>query len=153
MAYTVKNIMYRSTIIAVFMLLVAVAIVLKLINIQLVNGEKYRKRAEMLTTRSMVIPAERGTIFADDGDILSSTTSKYDIFFDAVTVPKKLFTDKNVQLLADSLSVLLDKPASYYSKKLKRARVQESRYVAIAKKISYPAYSRIKQFPIFNKFS
>jgi len=151
MAYTVKNIMFRSSVVAVLMVIVAVAIVFQLINIQIVNGEKYRKRATMLTTRSIVIPAERGNIFTDDGSILSSTISKYDIFFDAVTVSENTFTDKNVQMLADSLSILLHKPTSYYYDKLKKARKHKHRYVAIAKKLTYPEYLRIKQFPIFKR--
>ena len=153
MEITQKNIVHRAGFIALFMLVIAILIVVQLFNIQVINGEKYRSRADKLTTRVIDIPAERGNIFADDGSILSSSISKYDVYFDAVTVRESIFTDQNVQQLADSLHVMLHEPASYFSTKLKKARLNKQRYVFIARKLSYPQYQRIKSFPIFNKGS
>ncbi len=153
MEFSQKHIVHRAGLLSLLLLVVAAMIIYKLIDIQIVDGEKYRKRAAKLTTRVKAVPAERGNIFTEDGSILSSSISKYDIYFDAVTVSNETFTDGNVQQLADSLSVLLGKPASYYSTRLKKARLHKNRYLAIAKKITHPAYLRIKTFPIFKKGS
>ena len=151
MEITQKHIVQRAAFMALAMVVVAVLIIVQLFNIQVVNGEKYRLRADRLTTRVIDIPAERGNIFADDGSILSSSTSKYDIYFDAVTVRANVFTDQNVQQLADSLHTMLHESASYFRTKLKKARLNKQRYVFIARRLSYPQYQRIKKFPIFNK--
>lgn len=56
--------MNRLYLIAGCMFVIAIAITVKLINIQFVEGEQYRDLAEKNTTRNFTIPANRGNVYA-----------------------------------------------------------------------------------------
>lgn len=148
MPVTDKNILNRLYFIAGGMFLFAIAVVVQLVNIQFVDGDKYKEMAQDQTFRNATIEPSRGNVYADDGSLLATSVPKYDIFFDAVTVKEKVFVD-NVKSLADSLAAMFDKSSSDYEKTLRKARKNKSRYFRIARKLSYAEYIRIKQFPIF----
>lgn len=150
MAIDEKNISYRIYLFAFAIFVMAVAITVKLTNIQWVEGEYYRKLAKERTVKDFVIPANKGNIYSADGSLLATSIPNYDIRFDAVA-PKQEDFKKNVGALSDSLSVLLGKPAGYYYAGLTRARNIKSRYHLIAKNLSFTEYMRIKSFPLFNK--
>ncbi|MBF7091893.1 transpeptidase family protein [Flavobacterium sp. ALJ2] len=148
MAVDDKNISYRIYLVAVFIFLMAIGIVVKLTNIQWVEGDYYRKLAKQRTVKNFVIPANKGNIYSADGSLLATSIPNYEIRFDAVT-PKTEAFEKNVKLLADSLSVVLGRPSSYYQNELRKARANKNRYFLIARKLSYTDYMKIKGFPLF----
>jgi cell division protein FtsI (penicillin-binding protein 3) len=143
-----KNILNRLYLIAGCMFVVAIAIAVKLVNIQFVEGEKYRELAEKNTTRNFTIPANRGNVYADDGSLLATSVPKYDIRFDAVTVSSVNFKE-NLVPLSKELSKLLGKPASYYQNLFRKARSNKNRYLLVAKNLGYSDYKKIKSFPLF----
>jgi cell division protein FtsI (penicillin-binding protein 3) len=51
--------------------LVAIAIAVKLTNIQWVEGDYYRKLAKERTVKNFVIPANKGNIYSSDGSLLA----------------------------------------------------------------------------------
>jgi len=150
MAVEEKNISYRIYLFAFMIFIIAVAITVKLCNIQWVEGDYYRKLAKERTVKNFVIPANKGNVYSADGSLLATSIPNYDIRFDAIA-PKQEDFSKNVNALADSLSVLLGKPKSYYYAGLTRARNTRNRYCLIAKGLSYTEYVRIKSFPLFSK--
>lgn len=150
MAIDEKNISYRIYLFAFAVFVMAVAISVKLTNIQWVEGEHYRKLAKERTVKNFVIPANKGNIYSADGSLLATSIPNYDIRFDAVA-PKREDFKANVHALSDSLSVLLGKPSGYYYAGLTKARNMRNRYFLIAKNLSFTEYMRIKSFPLFNK--
>lgn len=144
-----KNTSYRIYLVAFGMFLMAVGIVVKLTNIQWVEGEYYRNLAKERTVKNFVIPANKGNIYSADGSLLATSIPNYDIRFDAVS-PKKEDFEKNVAALADSLALMSGKPASEHLKQLRRARSSNNRYCAIARGLSYTQYMRLKKFPLFS---
>ena len=66
------------------MFLLALAVVFKLVTIQMVDGDKYRELAESRTVKNVTIPANRGNVYASDGSLLATSIPKYDIRFDAL---------------------------------------------------------------------
>jgi cell division protein FtsI (penicillin-binding protein 3) len=149
MAVEEKNTSYRIYLIAVGIFLMAVAVCVKLVNIQWVEGDYYRKLAKERTVKNFVIPANKGNIYSADGSLLATSIPNYDIRFDAVAPRNEDFT-KNINALADSLSVLFGKPANYYNAGLRNARATKNRYYLLARGLSYTDYMRIKTFPLFN---
>ncbi|WP_420572061.1 penicillin-binding protein [Kordia sp.] len=148
MPVTEKNILNRLYFIAGGMFLFAIAVVVQLFNIQFVEGDKYKEMAQERTLRNATIAPSRGNVYADDGSLLATSVSKYDIFFDTKTVKPNIFTD-NVKALSDSLSIMFGKSSAHYEDMLKTARKNKNQYLRIARKLSYADYIRIKQFPIF----
>ncbi|MES2747093.1 MAG: penicillin-binding protein [Bacteroidota bacterium] len=149
MAVEDKNISYRIYLMAVVILLMAIAIMVKLTNIQWVEGDYYRKLAKDRSVKTFVIPANKGNIYSADGSLLATSIPNYSIRFDAVTPQKEAF-EKHVKSLSDSLSVLLKKPSSFFESELRRAKANKNRYLLLARDLSYTEYVRIKGFPLFN---
>ncbi|WP_343587521.1 penicillin-binding protein [Flavobacterium sp.] len=149
MAVDDKHISYRIYLVAVFIFVMAIAIVVKLTNIQWVDGDYYRKLAKQRTVRNFVIPANKGNIYSADGSLLATSIPNYEIRFDA-KAPKTETFEKYVKQLSDSLATVLDKPSGYFQKELRKARENKNRYYLIARNLSYTEYVKIKGFPLFN---
>jgi len=149
MAVEDKHISYRIYLVAFAIFLMAIAIAVKLTNIQWVEGDYYRKLAKERTVRNFVIPANKGNVYSADGSLLATSIPNYEIRFDAVT-PKAEAFEKNVKSLSDSLATVLGKPSSYFQNELRKARANKNRYYLIARNLSYTEYFKIKGFPLFN---
>ncbi len=149
MAVEDKYISYRMYMVAFAMFLMAIAITVKLTNIQWVEGDYYRKLAKERTVRNFVIPANKGNVYSADGSLLATSIPKYTIRFDAVA-PKSDAFEKNIKSLADSLGLLLRKSSSTYQSDLRKARANKNRYFLVARDLSYTQYMKIKSFPLFN---
>lgn len=150
MAVEDKNISYRIYLVAFFIFLMAIAVTVKLTNIQWVEGDYYRKLAKERTVRTFVIPANKGNIYSADGSLLATSIPNYTIRFDAMA-PKEEDFEKNVKPLSDELSKLLGKSSSSYQSLLRKARANKNRYTFLAEDLSYTEYAKIKSFPLFNK--
>ncbi|RDI54717.1 penicillin-binding protein [Flavobacterium glaciei] len=149
MAVEDKYISYRIYLVAFAILLMAIAIAVKLTNIQWVEGDYYRKLAKERTVKNFVIPANKGNIYSADGSLLATSIPNYEIRFDAVA-PKAESFEKNVKSLSDSLAIVLGKPSNFFENELRKARANKNRYYLVARKLSYTQYSKIKSFPLFN---
>ncbi|QAA81601.1 PASTA domain-containing protein [Aequorivita sp. H23M31] len=150
MAIEEKNIMNRLYIIAGCMFIFALGISVKLMNIQFIDGDKYRELAEKNTVKNFVIPASRGNVYADDGSLLATSVPKYDIRFDAVTVSEEDFKE-NLLPLAEGLNKMFGKSVTYYQDMLRRARADKNRYLLIVKNLGYSDYIAVKNLPLFKK--
>lgn len=144
-----KNILNRLYVVVILFLVFALLIVYKLFSVQYIQGDKYRALAKSRTIKRVVVEANRGSIYADDGSLLATSVPKYDIRFDAVTVSKKNFSE-NLKPLCDSLSKMLGNTSNYYKAKLNKARRTKNRYTLITRNLGYSDYIKIKNFPIFN---
>lgn len=147
MAIDDKNISYRIYLVAVALFFMAIAITMKLTNIQWVQGNYYRKLAKERSVKTFVIPSNKGNIYSSDGSLLATSVPNYDIRFDAVAPSTEDF-QKDVKALSDSLSLQFGKPSSFFQSELRNARASKNRYLLIARGIDYTNYSRIKTFPL-----
>ena len=124
MSVNEKNILTRLYIVAACICVLAFAIIIKLLTIQLVDGEAYKKLAKKRTIKNFTIAPKRGNLYADDGSLLATSVTRYDIRFDALTPKDKIFKTY-LNSLSDSLSVLLGKPSVYYQNLFRKARAQK----------------------------
>ena len=150
MAIQEKNIMIRLYVVACCLFLFAIAVGVKLVSLQMVQGDKYKALAMKRTEKMFTIAPNRGNLYSDDGSLLATSVSKYSIHFDAVTVKQKNF-EENVIPLAKALGNLFDKPSSHYENILRKARINKNRYTLIARNVEYSDYLEIKSFPLFNQ--
>ena len=88
------------------MLMFGLGIGYKLFHLQFIDGDKYRKIAEEKTLKSFVVNSSRGNIFSEDGSLLATSTTKFDVFFDSKTVPNHIFKSE-IQSLSIELSKIL----------------------------------------------
>ena len=149
MATTKKHIINRTYIVSALILILAISIVVKLINIQFVKGDYYIGLSEENNIKNIIIPANRGSVYSSGGKLLATSVPKYDIRFDALAPSDKNFNE-NLTKLSNSLSVFYNKPANYYMKLLKNARDSKNRYLLIARNLGYNDQVKIKNFPLLN---
>ena len=149
MATTKKHIINRTYIVSILILILAISVVVKLINIQFVKGDYYIGLSEENNIKNIIIPANRGSVYSSGGKLLATSVPKYDIRFDALAPTDKNFNE-NLTKLSNSLSVFYNKPANYYMKLLKNARDSKNRYLLIARNLGYNDQVKIKNFPLLN---
>ena len=150
MAVSEKNILTRLYVVAGFLFLFAVAVVVKLVTIQVVDGDRYREMAMDRTEKMFTIEPGRGNLYSDDGSLLATSVSRYTIRFDAVTVENAVF-EENVRPLSKALSGLTGKTPSYYEQLLRKAKANKNRYALIVRNLDYSDYIKVKEFPLFQK--
>jgi len=129
------------------MFIFALFVVYKLVDIQFVEGDRYRDFAEKRTIQNVDIPANRGNVYSADGSLLATSVPKYDVRIDVVTPSAKNF-EKYVKSLSDSLGKFHGKPSSYYQQALRRARVNKNRYFLLARNLGYTNYLKFRNFPL-----
>jgi len=149
-AITDKKILTRLYIVSVCLFLFAITVVVKLVSIQMVHGNKYKEMAHQRTERLFTIAPNRGNLYSDDGSLLATSVSRYTIRFDAVTVKSSDF-EEGVQPLCDALANLFGKPSAYYEQILRKAKANKNRYTLVARNLDYSDYMAVKAFPLFNK--
>lgn len=148
MAVSEKNILNRLYFIAGCMFIFGIAVMVKLGNIQFVQGDEYRAKAEERIVKDFVIPANRGNVYSVNGNLLATSIPKYDIRFDALT-PKFSVFEENLKPLCDSLAKFPGKKTSgQYQRLFRKARANKNRYFLIARDLGYSEYMRMRTFPL-----
>jgi cell division protein FtsI (penicillin-binding protein 3) len=147
LAISEKNILNRLYFIAGCMFIFGLLVLFKLVNIQFVQGDKYRAMASERVVKDVTIPANRGNVYSVNGNLLATSIPKYDIRLDAITPSVKTF-EANLKPLCDSLSKYSGKSSSYYQKDIRKARANKNRYYLIARNIGYSDYIRLRNFPL-----
>ena len=150
MAVNQKNTNYRMYLVAFTMFVMAILVLVKLNNIQWVEGEYYRKLAKERTVKNFTIPANKGNVYSADGSLLATSIPEYTIRFDALAPSTENFSEL-LKPLSDSLGKMFDKSSGHYQTELQKARNNKNRYYLIARNLSYTDYMRIKSFPLFSK--
>ncbi len=143
-----KSILTKFYIVAAFMTLLLFSVVFRVVNIQYVEGDKYRQMSKDLTQKPFTIYANKGNVYAADGNLLATSMSKFTIRMDVMSVDAKVF-ERDVKALSKSLAGFFGKSTNYYEQKLRNARKLKNRYLFIAKDVGYNDYIQVKQFPIF----
>ena len=132
------------------MLAIGIAIFAKMSIIQFKEGEQWRSKADSLTIKDEIIPANRGNIYSADGSLLATSIPKYTIYFDP-TSPSNEHFEQYIRPFSDSLAKFIPKrSAGEYESYFRKARSNKKRYLHIATKLSYTQYMKLKSFPLFN---
>lgn len=144
-----KNLLMRGYLVGFSLLLIAIGVIYSMGKIQVAEGEQLEEFAQQ-SFRLATEPAERGNLYASDGDLLATTITVHNIYLDLSVIDDELF-EGQVRNLSDSLSRMFSKPSSYFEEKLRAERKKKNRYMTLIKGLNYEEYQRIKSFPIFNR--
>ena len=126
MAVTQKGILLKFYVICTLAVLMMIAVVVRLVNIQFVDGEKYKDLSEQLTIKKDTIHANRGSVFSADGSLLATSMTRYEIRMDVGTVDGKIF-EENVIALSRELANMFGSTSQEWTRKLRKARIQNNR--------------------------
>ncbi|HEY9006595.1 MAG TPA: penicillin-binding protein [Ohtaekwangia sp.] len=147
-----KSILLRVRIAFLFVVLFAIAVVVKTGHIQFVEGEKWAKMGERISFDYKRVKATRGNIYSDNGSLLATSLPFYKIAFDA-SLPKDEVFEKGVDSLAYHLSNFFkDKSRSDYRQLLIDARKSNKKYIILSRKqIDYQDKKTMMSWPIFRE--
>jgi len=133
--------------------LFAMIIIGQAVNLQIIQGEKWRNKEAALTRNFREIEAVRGNIYAADESLLATSIPKYEVRFDAYTdALTDDYFNEHVDSLAIELSKLFsEKSKSEYLADLKSARKKKARYHLIKRNVKFTDLKILKAFPIFRR--
>ncbi len=148
-----KDILWRVYLCFLAIAIICAFIIGKALYIQQAQGAYWRNMSDSLHTRIEEVDAERGTIYSEDGKMLSTSIPQFNIYVDfkadgLIRDYGKIFGDN-----IDSLSICLadlfkDKSASQYKSILNNGYKKGNRYFVLKKKISFDQYQQLKTFPL-----
>ncbi len=147
------NILLRVYLAFGLIVLFALAVLLRLGDVQFIQGAKWRSMADSLSTKEFDIEAAKGNIYSNDGSLLATSIPEYELRMDMLAggiQDKELFYDKVDSLAMKLSSFFGDKSAKDYSRILRKGREDKNRYLLIKRKVSYQDLKLVKTFPLFN---
>jgi cell division protein FtsI (penicillin-binding protein 3) len=133
--------------------IVCVVIFVKALYIQQVQGSMWRGMSDSLHLKMQSIDADRGTIYSDDGQMLSTSVPQFDIYVDFGADGLRQKSGELFFKSLDSLSYCLadlfqDKTQSAYKKILSTGYKKKDRYYLLKRKVSFQDYYKLRQFPL-----
>ena len=148
-----KDILWRVYLCFLAIAVICAFVIGKAFYIQQVQGAYWQSMSDSMHTRIEKIDAERGTIYSEDGQMLSTSIPQFDIYVDfkadgLIESNGKIFKDN-----VDSLSICLanlfkDRSADEYKSFLNKGYKSKSRYFSLKKKVSFDEYQQLKEFPL-----
>jgi cell division protein FtsI (penicillin-binding protein 3) len=133
--------------------LVSLVVLGRAIYIQRFQGNYWRSMSDSLHQRIEPLDAERGTIYSEDGQMLSTSIPTFDIYIDFAADGLREKNGKRFKENVDSFSMALsdyfgDKPGDEYKKQLQAAYKNNNRYFPLKKKLSFEDYKAFRSFPL-----
>ena len=149
-----RDILWRVYLSFILIVLVCILIIGKAFYIQQVQGNYWRSLSDSLHQRIVEIPAARGTIYSEDGQMLSTNIPQFDIYIDFRVSPLHEKSGILFRTHIDSLSLSLaalfkDKSSEKYKEELTNAFEASVGNYELRKKISYREYLQLVKFPLF----
>jgi cell division protein FtsI (penicillin-binding protein 3) len=149
-----RDILWRVYLSFILIVLVCILIIGKAFYIQQVQGNYWRSLSDSLHQRIVEIPAARGTIYSEDGQMLSTNIPQFDISIDFRVSPlhekSGLLFRTHIDSLSLSLAALFkDKSSEKYKEELTNAFEASVGNYELRKKISYREYLQLVKFPLF----
>jgi cell division protein FtsI (penicillin-binding protein 3) len=145
-----KSILVRVRVAFLLVCLFACAIVYKIVQIQFLDGQKWKSISKERRIYYKPVAATRGNIFSDNGSILATSLPFYRVAIDPTVAKAEVFNSG-----VDSLAILLskfygDKSADHYRRKIKNARHSDKQYIRLnSRQINYQEKKMMAQWPIF----
>ncbi len=148
-----KDILWRVYLGFILMAITGTCILGKAIYIQRVQGDYWRGMSDSLHQRIVSLEAERGTIYSEDGSMLSTSIPQFDMYIDFMAEGLREKGGKRFKENIDSLSICLanlfrDKSSGEYKYVLKTGYREKERYFLLRKKMSFKEYQQLRELPL-----
>ncbi|SFO17226.1 cell division protein FtsI (penicillin-binding protein 3) [Chitinophaga sp. YR627] len=149
-----KDILWRVYLCFIGMGLFGVAILVKIFLVQNIEGNYWRSMADSLHTRYVSLEADRGTIYSEEGRMLSTSIPYFNLRVDFAAdglreKNGRRFTE-NVDSLALCLSQLFkDHTQNEYKNILREGYKRKDRYFLLKRDVLFVQYQAVRNFPMF----
>ena len=151
-----KDILWRVYVCFIGVVLMCVCVLGRAIYIQKGQGKYWLSMGDSLHIHSQPILAQRGTIYSEDGNMLSTSVPNFDVYIDFGAdglreKEGKRFFD-NVDSLCYSLATLFkaedSKDFGTYKQDFLQAYKDTNRYYLLKRKIDFTQYLKLRHFPL-----
>ena len=147
-----RDILWRVYLAYLGITLLGLSILGKALYIQRVEGDHWRGLSKSLHLEYADMDADRGTIYSEDGSMMSSSIPFFDVRVDFAADGLREGGGKKFREKMDSLSMGLaelfgDKGPSAYRKELSEAYARRDRYYLLKRNISFREYQAMRQMP------
>jgi cell division protein FtsI (penicillin-binding protein 3) len=148
-----KDILWRVYLSFIGIAVLSLLVLGRAFYIQQVQGSYWRSMSDSLHQRIEEVDAGRGTIYSEDGQMLSTSLPTFDIYMDLMADGLREKNGKRFKENIDSFSRALanyfkDKTAATYKSELQKAFKVKDRYFPLKKKLSFEDYKIFREFPL-----
>jgi cell division protein FtsI (penicillin-binding protein 3) len=148
-----RDILWRVYVSFIGMVILSMLILGKAFYIQRFQGNYWRSMSDSMHQRIVELDADRGTIYSEDGQMLSTSLPQFDIYMDFMADGLRDKNGKAFKENVDSFSISLadffgDKTQAQYKKELQQAYKSKNRYYLLRKKLSFEEYKTFRAFPL-----
>jgi cell division protein FtsI (penicillin-binding protein 3) len=148
-----RDILWRVYLSFIGIVLLSFVVLGRAFYIQKAQGKFWRSMSDSLHQKFIEMDAERGTIYSEDGQMLSTSIPYFDIYFD---FGAEGLRDKNGQRFRDNIdsfsismaNYFRDKSAAEYKSAIRRAYSEKNRYYPLRKNLSFADYKAFRNFPL-----
>lgn len=141
----------RSAALVVIFIIIIVSLLVRVAWIQFVRGEEYQKKAYLQQNNGRIIPANRGTIYDRNGNVLAISVNARQVSVNQMTILKEGEARGDVkayqEFVAKGLSDILGLNYDSVLEKIKSS----GRYKEIARKLEVEVGDKVKQWKEENK--
>jgi cell division protein FtsI (penicillin-binding protein 3) len=147
------EIVMRSGIVYFAIALLGVAILIRILVLQIVQHGKWAAMSEKYVYQTAEMPANRGDILACDGRLLASSVPYYTVYMDTRSTGMSSQTwSEGITGLSSGLSKYLgQRSAAGWKALITDARKRGDRYFLIQRKVDYETLKHLKELPIFRE--
>lgn len=148
-----SDILWRIYLCFLGMIVLGLFILGRAVYIQTVEGEYWEKMATKQHLKYIDTGAERGSIYSEDGNMLSTSIPVFDVYIDFAADGLREKNGKRFYENLDSLSYCLanqfqDETPEFYKNLLQKGYQKKSRYFSLKKRVSFGDYQALRNFPL-----
>ncbi len=148
-----RDILWRVYLCFLGIVVISLLVLGKAFYIQRVQGSYWRGLSDSLHQKFVSLSADRGTIYSEDGSMLSTSLPYFNIYVDFGADGLREKNGKRFKENLDSLSWCLanlfkDKTAAAYKRELQQGYRNMDRYYLLQKNLSFEEYKALRSFPL-----
>lgn len=151
-----RDILWRVYLSFIGIVFISIMVLGRAFYIQQFEGSYWKSKSDSLHQKFVDLAAERGTIYSEDGSMLSTSIPYFDIYIDFAADGLREKKGRRFKEGVDSLSLALaglfkDQPATTYKKQLQQAYRKKDRYYLLKKNLTFEQYKTLRSFPLVNQ--
>jgi cell division protein FtsI (penicillin-binding protein 3) len=148
-----KDILWRVYLCFLGIVLMCIFVLGRTFYIQQVEGKYWRGLSDSLHQKFVDLTAERGTIYSEDSNMLSTSIPYFNIYIDFGADGLREKNGKRFKDNLDSLALCLsglfkDQTVAAYKRELQRGYRAEDRYYQLQKNLTFEQYKILRSFPL-----
>ena len=148
-----KDILWRVYLSFLGIVVLSLLVLGRAFYIQQFQGSYWRSMSDSLHQKIEEVDAGRGTIYSEDGQMLSTSLPTFDIYIDFMADGLREKNGKRFKENIDSFAAALskyfgDKTAAVYKADLQQGFKTKDRYFPLKKKLLFEDYKIFREFPL-----